>query len=121
MPAPCCRHRRRIGLVPSCLNRAHTLSLRIAPLQTSFDACAGVQGTCSCGHASPSVAAPFNTALCPSSVQTNFDARDYTGETIPPLTGKTREEVKTTLKSERIKQVGGCSGGGAAWQGRGVC
>ena len=28
------------------------------------------------------------------------------GETIPPLTGKTREEVKTTLKSERIKQVG---------------
>lgn len=43
------------------------------------------------------------------SVQTNFDARDYTGETIPPLTGKTREEVKTTLKSERIKQVGAWS------------
>ncbi|KAL4448899.1 hypothetical protein ABPG77_007616 [Micractinium sp. CCAP 211/92] len=38
-------------------------------------------------------------------LQTNFDARDYTGETIPPLTGKTREEVKTTLKSERIKQA----------------
>ncbi len=46
--------------------------------------------------------------------QTNFDARDYTGETIPPLTGKTREEVKTTLKSERIKQAR-WGGGGQNW------
>lgn len=52
-------------------------------------------------------------------LQTNFDARDYTGETIPPLTGKTREEVKTTLKSERIKQASGCLAGAVTvgWQG----
>lgn len=38
-------------------------------------------------------------------LQTNFPLLDYEGESIPPLTGKTREEVKTTLKSERIKQA----------------
>jgi hypothetical protein len=54
---------------------------------------------------------PCCTTPCPGP-QTNFDARDYTGETIPPLTGKTREEVKTTLKSERIKQVCGVLGAG---------
>jgi hypothetical protein len=36
-------------------------------------------------------------------LQTNFEQGDYAGEPIPRLTGKTREEVKTTLKSERIK------------------
>jgi hypothetical protein len=36
-------------------------------------------------------------------LQTNFNAEDYAGEAIPRLSGKTREEVKTTLKSERIK------------------
>jgi hypothetical protein len=62
-------------------------------------------------------ASPSLSSLAPPPPQTNFDARDYTGETIPPLTGKSREEVKTTLKSERIKQVGvrvgegGCVGG----------
>lgn len=38
-------------------------------------------------------------------LQTNFDLSDYSEESIPLLTGKTREEVKTTLKSERIKQA----------------
>ena len=36
-------------------------------------------------------------------LQTNFELTDYAEEPIPRLTGKTREEVKTTLKSERIK------------------
>jgi hypothetical protein len=75
-------------------------------------------------YGAPAVSQPALPAVCTvcpalpcPALQTNFDARDYTGETIPPLTGKTREEVKTTLKSERIKQVrwvvgvlGGCSG-----------
>ena len=38
-------------------------------------------------------------------LQTNFELADYAEEPIPRLTGKTREEVKTTLKSERIKQA----------------
>lgn len=38
-------------------------------------------------------------------LQTNFDLSLYSEESIPLLTGKTREEVKTTLKSERIKQA----------------
>lgn len=38
-------------------------------------------------------------------LQTNFELVDYAEEPIPRLTGKTREEVKTTLKSERIKQA----------------
>lgn len=38
-------------------------------------------------------------------LQTNFDLVDYAEEPIPRLTGKSREEVKTTLKSERIKQA----------------
>ena len=38
-------------------------------------------------------------------LQTNFDLADYANEPIPRLTGKSREEVKTTLKSERIKQA----------------
>lgn len=38
-------------------------------------------------------------------LQTNFDLSDYAEEPIPLLTGKTREEVKTTLKTERIKQA----------------
>lgn len=44
-------------------------------------------------------------------MQTNFNAEDYAGEAIPRLSGKTREEVKTTLKSERIK-VRTCGRGG---------
>lgn len=36
-------------------------------------------------------------------LQTNFELGDYAEDPIPRLTGKTREEVKTTLKSERIK------------------
>ncbi|WPT16737.1 APETALA2-like protein 4 [Picochlorum sp. SENEW3] len=38
-------------------------------------------------------------------LQTNFDVSDYSEDSIPCLSGKTREEVKTTLKSERIKQA----------------
>lgn len=38
-------------------------------------------------------------------LQTNFDVSDYSEDSIPTLSGKTREEVKTTLKSERIKQA----------------
>lgn len=38
-------------------------------------------------------------------LQTNFPLSDYAGEAIPSLGGKSREEVKTTLKSERIKQA----------------
>ncbi len=38
-------------------------------------------------------------------LQINFELADYAEEPIPRLTGKTREEVKTTLKSERIKQA----------------
>ena len=38
-------------------------------------------------------------------LQTNFDIADYSEDSIPMLSGKTREEVKTTLKSERIKQA----------------
>ena len=38
-------------------------------------------------------------------LQTNFDQSDYSADSIPVLSGKTREEVKTTLKSERIKQA----------------
>lgn len=38
-------------------------------------------------------------------LQTNFHLSDYANESIPLLTGKTREEVKTTLKSERIKHA----------------
>ncbi|KFM28745.1 AP2-like ethylene-responsive transcription factor TOE3 [Auxenochlorella protothecoides] len=37
------------------------------------------------------------------SLQTNYGLGDYAGESIPRLAGKSREEVKTTLKSERIK------------------
>lgn len=47
----------------------------------------------------------------PCAHQTNFCAEDYAGEAIPRLSGKTREEVKTTLKSERIKV------GGPGWDG----
>ena len=81
--------------------------------------CACCVTTCAacCVHCLPCPALP-----CPV-LQTNFDARDYTGETIPPLTGKTREEVKTTLKSERIKQVRWVVGvlGGLCWRLRGLC
>ncbi|KDD72107.1 hypothetical protein H632_c3857p0, partial [Helicosporidium sp. ATCC 50920] len=38
-----------------------------------------------------------------SNLQTNFELDDYAGESIPRLTGKTREEVKSTLKSERLR------------------
>jgi hypothetical protein len=38
-------------------------------------------------------------------LQTNFDILEYTDESIPDLSGKTREEVKTTLKCERVKQA----------------
>jgi hypothetical protein len=40
-----------------------------------------------------------------ANLQTNFALSDYNGESIPPLSGKTREEVKTTLKTERIRQA----------------
>ena len=62
----------------------------------------------------PPAPRPPPTPHPPPHTQTNFDAGDYTGETIPRLTGKTREEVKTTLKSERIKQV--VSEGRGGWQ-----
>ena len=38
-------------------------------------------------------------------LQTNFSVLEYEDESIPDLSGKTREEVKTALKSERIKQA----------------
>ena len=38
-------------------------------------------------------------------LQTNFDVAEYEDESIPDLSGKSREEVKTALKSERIKQA----------------
>ncbi len=38
-------------------------------------------------------------------LQINFSQSDYAADSIPVLSGKTREEVKTTLKSERIKQA----------------
>lgn len=38
-------------------------------------------------------------------LQTNFHQSDYSADSIPMLSGKSREEVKTTLKSERIKQA----------------
>lgn len=38
-------------------------------------------------------------------LQTNFNVSDYSDSSIPVLSGKTREEVKDTLKSERIKQA----------------
>ena len=38
-------------------------------------------------------------------LQTNFAVIEYEDESIPDLSGKTREEVKTALKSERIKQA----------------
>lgn len=39
------------------------------------------------------------------SLQTNFPTSDYSDDVIPQLTGKSREEVKNTLKNERIKQA----------------
>ena len=36
-------------------------------------------------------------------ITTNFSLKDYETESIPQLIGKTREEVKATLKSERAK------------------
>ena len=38
-------------------------------------------------------------------LQTNFAVEEYEDESIPDLSGKTREEVKMALKSERIKQA----------------
>lgn len=38
-------------------------------------------------------------------LQTNFCVSEYVDEAIPDLGGKTREEVKDALKSERIKQA----------------
>lgn len=58
---------------------------------------------CPCSHCTqriPLVVHPNTPHTC---LQTNFNAEDYAGEAIPRLSGKTREEVKTTLKSERIK------------------
>ena len=37
------------------------------------------------------------------SITTNFPLGDYDEEIVPQLIGKTREEVKTTLKNERAK------------------
>ena len=37
------------------------------------------------------------------SITTNFPLGDYDQEIVPQLIGKTREEVKTTLKNERAK------------------
>lgn len=37
------------------------------------------------------------------SITTNFPLQDYDQEVVPQLIGKTREEVKTTLKNERAK------------------
>ena len=37
------------------------------------------------------------------SITTNFPLQEYDQEVVPQLIGKTREEVKTTLKSERAK------------------
>ena len=37
------------------------------------------------------------------SITTNFPLHDYDQEVVPQLIGKTREEVKTTLKNERAK------------------
>lgn len=37
------------------------------------------------------------------SITTNFPLRDYDQEVVPQLIGKTREEVKATLKNERAK------------------
>ncbi len=36
-------------------------------------------------------------------ISTNFALADYDAEAVPQLIGKTREEVKATLKSERAK------------------
>ncbi|KAK2078843.1 hypothetical protein QBZ16_003683 [Prototheca wickerhamii] len=38
-----------------------------------------------------------------ATLQTNYRLEEYAGEAIPRLAGKSREEVKSTLKSERIK------------------
>lgn len=37
------------------------------------------------------------------SITTNFPLGDYDEEVVPQLIGKSREEVKTTLKNERAK------------------
>ena len=37
------------------------------------------------------------------SITTNYPLKDYDQEVVPQLIGKTREEVKTTLKNERAK------------------
>ena len=37
------------------------------------------------------------------SITTNFPLGDYDNEVVPQLIGKSREEVKTTLKNERAK------------------
>lgn len=37
------------------------------------------------------------------SITTNFPLQEYDREVVPQLIGKTREEVKTTLKNERAK------------------
>ena len=37
------------------------------------------------------------------SITTNFPLVDYDSEVVPQLIGKSREEVKTTLKNERAK------------------
>ena len=37
------------------------------------------------------------------SITTNFPLKEYDQEVVPQLIGKTREEVKTTLKNERAK------------------
>jgi hypothetical protein len=52
------------------------------------------------------------------SPQTNFDMGDYLDDAIPPLSGKSREEVKTTLKSERIKVKDGAEKRGWSWEAR---
>lgn len=39
------------------------------------------------------------------SITTNFPLTNYDTETVPHLKGKTREEVKATLKNERAKVI----------------
>lgn len=36
-------------------------------------------------------------------ITTNFPLKDYANEAVPELSGKSREEVKNTLKNERAK------------------
>ena len=39
-------------------------------------------------------------------ITTNFPLKDYANEAVPELSGKSREEVKNTLKNERAKVSG---------------